>query len=71
MITIDNAIDESAIGGNASAEGGDDGGADDTKETGKSRLIINNRIILSFSFFCFMVDLPKMYFVCGMVISKS
>jgi len=33
MITIDNAIDESAIGGNASAEGGDDGGADDTKET--------------------------------------
>ena len=71
MITIDNAIDESAIGGNASAEGGDDGGADDTKETGKSRSIINYRIISSFSFLCFMVDLPKMYFVCGMVISKS
>jgi len=33
MITIDNTIDDSAIGGNASAEGGDDGGADDTKET--------------------------------------
>jgi len=33
MITVDNSIDDSAIGGNASAEGGDDGGADDTKET--------------------------------------
>jgi len=32
-ITIDNTVDDSAIGGNASAEGGDDGGADDSKET--------------------------------------
>jgi len=32
-ITIDNSIDESAIGGNASAEGGDEGGADDEKKT--------------------------------------
>lgn len=33
MVTIDNSIDDSAIGGNASAEGGDEGGADDSKET--------------------------------------
>jgi len=32
-ITIDNSIDDSAIGGNASAEDANDGGADDTKET--------------------------------------
>jgi len=32
-ITIDNSIDDAAIGGNASAEDGDDGGADDAKET--------------------------------------
>jgi len=32
-ITIDNSIDDAAIGGNASAEDGDDGGADDSKET--------------------------------------
>ena len=34
VITIDNNIDESAIGGNASAEAEDEGGADDCKETG-------------------------------------
>lgn len=32
-ITIDNSIDEAAIGGNASAEAEDEGGADDCKET--------------------------------------
>jgi len=32
-ITIDNSIDEAAIGGNASAEAEDEGGADDSKET--------------------------------------
>jgi len=32
-ITIDNSIDDAAIGGNASAEAEDDGGADDSKET--------------------------------------
>lgn len=33
VISIDNSIDESAIGGNASAEAEDDGGAEDVKET--------------------------------------
>jgi len=33
VITIDNNIDESAIGGNASADAEDEGGADDCKET--------------------------------------
>jgi hypothetical protein len=32
-ITIDNSIDESAIGGNASAEDADEGGAEDSRET--------------------------------------
>merc|ERR1719511_242133 len=32
-IVIDNSIDDSAIGGNASAEDASEGGADDTKET--------------------------------------
>lgn len=33
IITLDNTIDESSIGGNASAEAEDEGGADDSKET--------------------------------------
>jgi len=33
VISIDNSIDESAIGGNASAEEADEGGAEDSKET--------------------------------------
>ena len=37
-IVIDNSIDDSAIGGNASAEDASEGGADDTKETGASSL---------------------------------
>jgi len=32
-VVIDNSIDESAIGGNKSAEDADEGGADDTRET--------------------------------------
>ena len=37
MITIDNSIDESAIGGNASAEDGAED-TEDVKETGEWRL---------------------------------
>jgi hypothetical protein len=33
VITIDNSVDDSALGGNASAEAEEEGGADDVKET--------------------------------------